>query len=235
MTQIQLSDDKEQWIEELTGEFLLFGLLGKLLYENPEQSLLTQLVDDDVFADAPFAASQDSVQEGLVLLQQWAQAFRADAAGTTLDLKADYTRLFVGTIQLPLSPWESVYYNEERLLFQESTTDVRRWYRRFGLQAINLRKEPDDHIGLELAFMAHLAQHALVELSFDDQSAFHEVLERQREFSQRHLLLWTPLWCTQMVEYAQTPFYRGLALLLRGALDELAQLLGIPLPEVPVV
>lgn len=234
-TPISYDYEKEEFSERLTGQLLLFGLLGKLLYENPEQSLLQQLADEDVFSDVPFAASQEAVQEGLSLLQDWAETFRKDAGGTTLDVKADYTRLFVGTVKIPLSPWESVYYSEERLLFQESTMDVRRWYRRFGLEPINLRKEPDDHIGLELAFIAHLAQHALAALENEDEIALNEALDAQRQFSSKHLLVWTPLWCEQMIEYARTPYYKGLALILRGALDELAAFLDIPKPEVLAV
>jgi TorA maturation chaperone TorD len=113
--------------------------------------------------------------------------------------------------------------------------DVRRWYRRFGLEAVNLKKEPDDHIGLELAFVAHLAGRALQTLEAGDREAFQEAIQAQRDFARRHLLVWTPLWCAQMVEYAKTPFYRGLALMLRGALDELAQFLDIPMPEVRAV
>lgn len=226
--------DKKTLAEQLTGQLLLFGLLGKLLYENPEEISLQRLVQEDVFSDVPFAGSHDSVQKGLALLQEWATTFENSAARVTLDLKADYTRLFVGTVQLPLSPWESVYYSEERLLFQESTMDVRRWYRRFGLEPINLRKEPDDHIGLELAFIAHLARHALNALESGDKKALEILIGAQRDFSRKHLMVWAPLWCEQMVEHAYTPFYRGLALILRGALDEMAQLLDLPTPEVQI-
>ncbi len=214
------------------GQYLLFGLLGKLLYENPEQSLLQPLVDEDVFGDVPFGAEQPAVKEGLSQLQQWAREFAADAPASTLDVRADYTRLFVGSMKLPLSPWESVYYSEERLLFQESTMDVRRWYRRFGLEPVNLRREPDDHIGLELAFVAHLAQRALEALAAGDELVLNDALDAQRNFCQRHLLRWAPLWCAQMVEYARTPYYRGLAQVLRGALEAQAQFLNVQVPEV---
>lgn len=217
--------------ELLTGQWLLFGLLGKLLYEYPEQSLLQQLVDEDVFSDVPFAAVQEETQEGLELLQQWALNFAADPQEATLDVKADYTRLFASAARLPVSPWESVYYSEERQLFQESTLDVRAWYHRFGLEIINLRNEPDDHIGLELAFLAHLARSALQALEQEDRREMQNLLEAQRQFSRKHLLGWAPMWCDQMVEYARTSYYRGMALILRGALHQLVQFLDISMAE----
>lgn len=225
-------EQNEAMAEQLAGELLLFGLLGKLFYETPEQADLQQLVDDEIFAESPFAASHAAVQQGLALLQDWAREFEADAQEATLDVKTDNTRLFSGALKLPLSPWESVYYSEERLLFQESTIDVRNWYQRFGLEPVKLRREPDDHIGLELAFIAHLAQRALVALEQGDDLALEDALDAQREFCRRHLFAWAPLWCAQMIEYARTSYYRGLAHLLRGALDELAIALDMPLPEV---
>lgn len=234
MSQVSFSlpSEKEALQSELTGAFLLFGLLGKLLYENPEQSFLQQLVDEEIFSEAPFAAAQEPVQDGLALLQEWARDFSADPAAVTLNVKVDYTRLFCSAAKIPVSPWESVYYSEERLLFQESTMDVRRWYGRFGLEPVNLRKEPDDHIGLELAFIAHLAQRALAALEAEDELALEDALDAQREFSRRHLLKWAPLWCAQMIEYARTPYYEGLAHILQGALLELAHFLDLPMPEV---
>ncbi len=234
-TKLSLHHDQEELCAGLTGELLLFGLLGKLFYEYPEHGNLQRLVDENVFSEAPFAAGREVVQEGLALLQEWGRAFAADAQQATLDVKTDYTYLFVGAAKIPLSPWESVYYSEERLLFQESTLDVRRWYQRFGLEPVNLRKEPDDHIGLELIFIAHLAQRALLALENEDELALNDALDAQRAFCRRHLFAWAPLWCDQMVEYARTPYYRGLALILRGALDELAGLLGMPMPRVVAV
>lgn len=234
MTQRNLERSKEQWAELLAGEYLLFGLLGKLFYSTPDAELLEALVEDDVFDEAPFAAEQPSVVEGLALLREWSEAYaQSDAQERKLaDVQADHTRLFVVTEQLPLTPWESVYYSEERLLFQESTVDVRNWYAQFGLETVTGRSEPEDHIGLELAFVAHLAHRALMALDAGNEQAFNELVAAQKGFCQKHLMVWAPLWCSQMVEYARTDFYRGLALLLRGALEELSDILDVPLREV---
>ncbi|HSM55640.1 MAG TPA: molecular chaperone TorD family protein [Candidatus Sulfomarinibacteraceae bacterium] len=234
MTKIITERSKEQWAELLAGQYLLFGLLGKLFYNIPDAELLDTLVQDDVFDEAPFAATQAPAVEGLGLLREWSEAYaHSEEQGEMLaDVKADHTRLFVVTEKLPLTPWESVYYSEERLLFQESTVDVRNWYAQFGLETVTGRSEPEDHIGLELAFVAHLAHRALMALDAGNEQAFQQLLAAQKGFCQKHLMVWAPLWCAQMVEYARTDFYRGLALLLRGALDELATIIEVPLREV---
>ena len=221
------------WQIQLTGEILLFNLMGKILQEVPAREWLQPLVDDEVFTEAPFAETQPDVMAGLTLLEKWSEAFRQAGQSDAVlqELQVDYTNLFTGMRKIPVAPWESVYFSEERLVFQEQTMDVRAWYRRFGLEVINLKKEPDDHIGLELIFVAHLARLGLAALEAGAAAEFEQLLAAQRDFLAKHLFLWAPLWCEQISEYARTDFYRGLALVIRGALIELSQLLEMPVPE----
>ncbi len=110
---------------------------------------------------------------------------------------------------------------------------VRSWYQRFHLEAENVYKEPDDHIGLELAFIAHLAQQALVALNQQERPAFEYALAAQRDFLSEHLLKWAPRWYTLVRSQANTEFFRGIALLLRGVLAEIATSFQIEIsPEV---
>jgi TorA maturation chaperone TorD len=221
---------KTDWTETLTGEILLFGLLGRALYTYPDQkerSWLQSLIEEQVFSEAPFAAEQADVVEGLRLLQVWSDGGLNERAFE--DLQGDYTRLFIGPGKVIVPPWESVYFNEERLTFQEQTLDVRDWYRRFGLEAEHLHHEPDDHIGLEMAFLVHLAQLGVAELEEGNQANLEQMLRAQSDFLSKHLLQWGPNFCDQLCDKAHTSFYSGLALLARGALSELAQLFQIDL------
>lgn len=128
-----------EWKEYLAGEMLLLGLLGRAwqLYPAAEERLWFQtLIDEEVFSEAPFAASQPDVEQGLRLLQEWSHASLSE---DTFDaLQGDHIRLFIGPAKVLVAPWESVYFNKERLTFQEQTLEVRGWYRRFGLQSQNL-------------------------------------------------------------------------------------------------
>lgn len=221
------------WQTQLTGEVLLFSLLGKILYEVPAREWLQPLIDNEVFTEAPFAETQPDVTAGLDLLAAWCHTYSHTNPSQDVlkEIQVDYTNLFTGMRKHPIAPWESVYFNEERLVFQEQTRDVRAWYRRYGLEVLNVQKEPDDHIGLEMMFVAHLAQLGLSALDAEDDLQFTQMLTAQRDFLSKHLFLWAPLWCEQMLEFAQTDFYRGLALLVRGSLLELSVLLATPMPE----
>jgi len=216
------------WNETLAGEMLLFGLLSRALQtypENGQKEWLKSLIDEDIFKEAPFASAQPDTHEGLRLLQDWSRAGLTDASME--DLQGDYVRLFIGPGKVPVAPWESVYFSKERLTFQEQTLEVRGWYRRFGLQAERIYHEPDDHIGLELAFLAHLAQKGLAALEQGDQETFEQLLQAQRGFLEEHLGRWAFAFCAETFEKASTPFYKGLALLTRGTLTEITQILDV--------
>jgi putative dimethyl sulfoxide reductase chaperone len=217
--------DRPDWPAVLVGESLLFGLLGKMLYTYPEREWLEPLVEPDFFDESPLASDQADFQEGLVLLQSWNRAQNGRLTADSLDeLRADYTRLFIGPGKVLAPPWESVHFSQERLTFQQQTVQVREWYRRYGVEAANLYHEPDDHVGLEIAFLAHLANLALAAAE-DRGERFAELLAAQREFLHRHPLRWAGVWQEQVASHAQTPFYRGAARLAWGALQELDTLL----------
>ncbi len=216
----------------LAGQALVLNLLGKLLYEFPDAAWLQSLADEAVFDDIPFGAHQPAVAAGLALLQQWAQENRNGQLDFDA-LRSDYTRLLIVPGKLFAPPWESAQVDSERQIFQEETLEVRGWYRRFGLQSEHLYSEPDDHIGLELAFLAHMAQLALAAHAEGDQPRVVEMLAAERAFLTEHPLRWAPAWCAQIGQNARTDFFRGLALMTDGVLTELAAALA-PVMELEV-
>lgn len=220
-----------EWGDNLAGEVLLFGLLGKILYTFPERSWLDPVLDEDLFVEAPFAEDHRDVVKGLTLLRNFSREYLLGNQKELLDdLKLEYTRLFDHTDRIPVAPWGSVYLSKDHLLFQEQSLEVRNWYRNFNLELINLYKEPDDHIGLELAFLAHLANMSVQAIKNGDQDELERLLNAQRGFLTEQVLKWVPTWCDLMIKYAKTDFYLGVAFTLRGALEELAKLLGLERP-----
>jgi len=222
--QTQIAD----WPSTLTGEMLVTSLLSKVLYSYPEKAWLQSLADQDIFAELPLGNDQPDAQAGLVLLQGWANRARGGMTTEAFDdLCSDYTRLLIGPGKVIAAPWESVYFSDERLLFTEQTLKVRGWYQRFQFEIPNLYKEPDDHIGLELAFVAHLARQALVCLEQQERTAFENILTAQRRFLAAHLLAFAPQWCKLVQDNANTDFFRGISLLTSGALAEIATIMQI--------
>jgi TorA maturation chaperone TorD len=233
MTGLSMMYSQDEWTALLTGEALTFSLLGRALYSEPDRAWLQSLAADDIFAEAPLGNEQPDVQAGLLLLQDWTLRQRDAMNDEAFEaLKADYTRLFQGPGKVLAPPWESVYFSEERMTFQQQTLDVRNWYRRFGLQAVRLYQEPDDHIGLELIFVSHLAQRSLQALEQNDIAAFETLIAAQRDFLTAHLLKWAALWGKAVRSQVRTDFFRGIALLTQGVLADVnAKLNRKSMPE----
>jgi putative dimethyl sulfoxide reductase chaperone len=222
----------EVWKNILVGETLLFGLLGKALYAELDKDWLESLIAEDIFAEAPFGEEQMETRNGLKCLQSWTAENRAGISDECFKaIKKDQLDLFIGTDKVLAPVWESVYFSQQRLVFQTQTLQVREWFSRFGLQLERFNREPDDHIGLELSFLAHLASLALQALDQDDSQKFETVLQAQRDFLSEHLLCWGPVWARLVSEHAGTDFYRGLAHLTHGALLATAEHLQIGLPK----
>ena len=104
--------------EQLDGYRLLFGLVGKLLYLYPQQDFIDGLLRDEAFLDWPLVEDDPTFAEGVSLLRDWNERYRAglddEAAGA---LRTDATRLFAGLQTMAVPPWESVYFNKERMIF----------------------------------------------------------------------------------------------------------------------
>jgi TorA maturation chaperone TorD len=218
-------------IEALTGEALLYGLLGRLLYQEPDREWISSLFREGVFTESPFGSEQPAVVRGLKRTQEWGKLESGLLPETLFkDLQADYFALFVGISRVLASPWESVYFNSERLVFQKQTLEVRGWYRRFGLQVEKLNQEPDDHIGLQLAFLAQLTSLSLNALEAGNLEQVEALQSAKAEFLEEHLLRWEGQWYESVQQHARTDFFRGISDLLHGALRASAELLEISRP-----
>lgn len=216
---------------ELIGEQLLFELLGRVLYANPNRDWIELLVREAVLDETPFAADQADVRQGLALLAKWTDSLGASLSDAALtELRADFTQLFIGNLLIPAPLWESVYFSEARQTFQQQTKDVRAYFERLGLQINSSSREPEDHIAFELTFIARCAELAFAALQRQDNETFTEMLSLQRAFLKNHLLRWGCKWAELVQSHARTDFYRGLAYLVSGGLKALAHSFDLEIP-----
>lgn len=127
-------------------------------------------------------------------------------------LREEYQRLFIGPGHLPAPPWESVYRTKEKLLFGDPEWTVRQFYHTFGLE-VNMA-EPADHLALELSFMARLCMPTRKNLR-----TISDLLAKQQKFLEDHLTQWVPDWANDVHSNAQTQFWRGLAGMTQGWIE----------------
>jgi TorA maturation chaperone TorD len=147
-------------------------------------------------------------------------------------LKTEYTYLMIGPDKLPAPPWESVYRTKERLIFQESTLAVRRAYLKYQFLPANYPHEADDHIALELDFMAHLAKLTLESFEDNGIEEVKRLLADQKSFLDEHLLVWIDQFADQIQNSKTHYFYPQIAVLTKqlvgidaDVIDELVSLL----------
>ena len=134
------------------------------------------------------------------------------------NLTWEYRRLFIGPAALPAPPWGSVYTDRECVIFGDATIKLRVWMREHGIARTNDEKTPEDHIGLMLALMAHLARTQPVCLD---------------DYLQNHFLTWAPHYLAELEKAAEHPFYQGLAQLTRATIEGVqeARALVVALPR----
>ena len=212
-----------EWRRRQEEQALAYHFLGRCFYEAPRPEWLAAFAGDRLFEAWPFPSGDDRTTAGLALLTAFCRGWDpAQLAALTWD----FNRLFVGPGEMLATPWESVYRSKTKLTFQEPTLQVRALYERFGVQAPAVHREPDDHLGLELAFVATLSDLAARAAAGNDTTRLARCFEAERDFLQDHLLAWAPA-CLELVEkHAETGYYRGAALLALGSLAESARLCG---------
>ena len=229
MNTIQTQD--LDWTPTLTGEMLLLGLLAKILYSDPDETLMQPLIDEEVFTGVPLGNDEEETKKGLEYLSRWTHDQNGKITPAVLiQLKSDYTALFIGPGKMHAPLWESVYFSDERMLFQERTLSVRYWYRRFGLESERFNQEPDDHMALEFSLMVRLAALALQAVEEQDAVGFGQTMAAQKHFFSEHLLQWGPAWAKLVIQHAQTDFYRGIGHLALGSFLAVARILQLEIP-----
>ena len=156
------------------------AFLSRLFLEPVDEPLISALRDGALLADWPMEADEETLR-GL-------RALEAGIA-TPLDiLLVDHRDLFEGPGHVLACPYESVYLSEEHLTFEQQTLAVRAFYRRFGVEAPSLGKEPDDHIGLELSFISHLCTLGLDAIDASEADAETAMIASVGDFLDQHLL-----------------------------------------------
>ena len=169
---------------------------------------------------------------------------------TITDLAVDYVRTFIGHGNDSYAcayPFESVYTSRERLLMMGARDEVLAIYRSQGLDKALNWKEAEDHISLELEFMATMAQRSAAALENATQAPTNEgqdtkgveqsaakgaaqtfetdflkeadgLLLVQKNFITQHLCAWVPMMTADMKRFAKTDLYLGLAQLTQSYL-----------------
>jgi len=131
------------------------------------------------------------------------------------DLAADYAAIYL-TGAYGASPCESVWTDDDHLACQDAMFALRQIYAEAGLAATDWRRRPDDHLVLQLLYLAHVLRRA------DGRDA----LIRLATVMDEHLLRWLPEFARRVEQRSATDFYAVLARLTFLWCDRLRDLLA---------
>jgi TorA maturation chaperone TorD len=202
----------------LEARTFAYDILKCAFLQEPSSEFITYLIEGEIIQAFPFADSDAALAEATDRIVQYLKQPEVVCGKNYERLHWDYTRLFIGPVKPPAPPWESVYRDADHLHFSKETLDVRDAYRRYNLLPKDFGREPDDHIGLELDFMHKLCEKAKEKACIGDETGLVEILKDQKAFLDEHLLKWVPDWTRDVVDNAETDFYRGMALMLEAFL-----------------
>lgn len=192
-----------------------YDLLARLYAKELDQALL-----DELHATRfPASTGSPEADEGMRLIAGYLSNVWE---GTLQELAVDYVRCFIGSGMDAFSaayPFESVYTSPKRLMMQEARDEVLAVYRSEGLDKLPSWKESEDHIALELEFMAVLGDRIVTAAEAADEAGVERLLSTQRNFLEDHLASWAPLMTADLRRFAQCGLYQGLASLTDGFLQ----------------
>lgn len=184
----------------------VYKVLSRGFREEMDEDFARELADDFAFESsdgelytvlAEVKASLDGVDEGM--LEQLAVVF---------------DRVFFGMGPITARhafPYESVYTSDKGILMQDAYTQVVRTYREEHLAKDASFREPEDHLAVELAFMATLAERTATFLREGHEQAAQETIRQQINFLQDHLLNWIDMFCADLIKADDGGFYGSLA------------------------
>lgn len=204
----------------LTSELLdayaaVLSTLGRFHREAPDETTLSAF--GELLDDWPLEVSEGA-RAGLEKLRQSFQE-----GESAYRIKADLNRLYGVSAKALIAPFESVHRDRDGLVFDRQTLLVRERYRQLGLEVARLNREPDDHVGVEMDFVAQCLLRALDQLDADNPAAAEEYLRVLQDFLDQHVNQWAPEMLGRAAELADTRFNQGLCLLSVAALKSLTE------------
>ena len=144
-------------------------------------------------------------------------------------------------------PYETEYCRQTLTFYRaQQLADIAGFYRAFGLETSSESPERQDHISVELEFMAHLIHKELFAAASPDPALQEKASlcsNAQKEFFRTHLAWWIPAFAALLRREASSPLYSALALALASFLPGERAIFDVPpnrnlaepLPEPPTV
>lgn len=210
---VQASPEQIVWLERRGW---VYELLMDFLSRPPRMSLIAQ------WRQRAEATDRIPNSRGGKRLRSYLESIPEHQFRRVCHLEAEeYRRLFMGDRGM-LIPWEGTFRaKRDGANAAACISHIRSMYADSGVVFNKLSGERDDHIAMELEFMAVMAEGMRSRADLEHmRSSCLELADAQLRFLEIHLLKWAPRLAEEMIRATETPLYSGLAELLREFLHQ---------------
>ncbi|MNW43410.1 chaperone protein TorD [compost metagenome] len=208
---VVISKEQSQWME-LRG--WVYQLLMDFLSRQPRMSLIAQWCRRvEQKNTIPHSNAGKTLKNYLESIPA------GDFRKVCREEAEEYKTLFMGDDAV-MKSYESAYLvsgnsaamNEDSLVEFMCLTGIRNMYLEAGVVFNKLTGERDDHLAMELEFMAVLAGEMNAKEAFRERCL--EIGDLQIRFMESHLLKWVPRFSQDLASATKSPLYKGLSGLL---------------------
>jgi len=197
--------------EALQAYQVLCGFCATMLYEDLDPEKFERVcAQAHLLLEAPFSDVSPKAAYSLYCLLKPAQAGK-QGAELFDEVHRDRSYLFYMIGASHTSPYESVYRTDDRTLFGPTTHEVRASYHAHGLVLRDEANQPEDHIGLEFAFLGHLLGQMFAAHESGGVAAKQGAHANIRGFLTNHFLVFAPVYLGNLHTRANSEYYRAIA------------------------
>jgi TorA maturation chaperone TorD len=181
-------------MEQTQARSNIYALLSRILMQELDDAMLNTIKNDDQILEFfPNLKSWEplSTLKNSEVLEQY--------------LNPDFTNISL----LHLIPYETFYTREDQKVETGGANPVTDLYSAYDfiVDYEVARVVSSDHIGVEFEFMHHLCEAQLKAMEEGDAQSVRHLLETQKEFLNKHLLQWAPLYLINAKYESRTPLY----------------------------
>ncbi len=172
----------------------IYALISRILLQELDKEMLEIIKKDE------------NILDFFPTLKEWEPFWSVE--DETL-LEEYFNPDFVNISLLHLIPYETFYTREDQKIETggaNPVTDIYSTYN-FMVDFEAARSISADHIGVELEFMHHLVEAELKALEDGSDEAVFELRKVQKEFLNKHLLKWAPMYLINAKYESRTPLY----------------------------
>jgi TorA maturation chaperone TorD len=187
---------------------IVYSFLSKVYEREVTVDFLKRITGNDFISQLSGVADE----EGFKLLSSYLKSLVGrDPEKVKLELAVEYAALFLGLRGGIYHPSESAYRTSTHFIMQQPRDDVMMIYLKAGVSKADNFPEPEDHIAMELLFMAHLCGKTADALQGAQKDEARKLLETQEDFLNNHIMTWVPQFTQDVVKVAQLDFYKAVA------------------------